>query len=183
MRIISGFLKGRTYDAPVQDWPTRPTTNRAKEGLFNTLMHRMDFSEVRVLDLFGGTGNISFEFLSRGCRDVTMVDDHKACIDFVRDLADHWRLTDYFHPVYTDVMNFLETSSSGPYTVIFADPPYDFEEADKMLQLIFERKLLTNPGMFVLEHDKRQDFDEHPNWVETREYGSTQFSYFYRRDE
>ncbi len=183
MRIISGFLKGRRYDPPVQKWPTRPTTDRAKEGLFNTLMHRMDFEDVRVLELFGGTGNISFEFLSRGCRDVTLVDDHRDCIDYVRDLAEQWRLSDYLVTVRSDALMFLETYSGDEFNVIFADPPYDYTDSKNILELVFDRPILTNPGLFVMEHDKRQDFDDHPNWVETREYGSTQFSFFYRRDE
>lgn len=183
MRIISGSLKGRTFNPPADKWPTRPTTDYTREGLFNTLMNRMDFESVRVLDLYGGSGSISFEFLSRGCRDVTLIDHHNPCIQYVKKLSERWNLESSIQAVRADATTFLETVPSDSFHVIFADPPYNSGDVSTLISTIFDRQLLKLPGMFILEHDKREQFKKNEHFVENRSYGNTQVSFFYRREE
>ena len=161
MRIIRGRYQRRQIVAP-NNLPVRPTTDMAKESLFNILENYMDFEAVNALDLFAGTGNISYELVSRGCPKVTAV-----------DLLDMKELL----PVRSDVFRFL-ASHKMQYDLIFADPPYDCQRYDELVSLIFDNHLLTDDGMFVLEHDKYVHFDEHPHFMEQRHYGKVNFSFF-----
>ncbi|MCB0519159.1 MAG: RsmD family RNA methyltransferase [Lewinellaceae bacterium] len=177
MRIISGRFKGRRFSPPADKWPTRPTTDFAKEGLFNILQNTLDFEEIKVLDLFGGTGNHSYEFISRGCRQVTYVDKFPGCVKFVQKTATALGIEGFINIVQADVFKFVERPT-GPYDYIFAGPPYPLPTIDLIPDLIFEKKLLSPGGWFVLEHNANHAFETHPRFLQQRNYGGTIFSFF-----
>ncbi len=177
MRIIGGKFKGRKFFPPAKNWPTRPTTDYAKEGLFNILTNRIDFESVKVLDLFGGTGNHSYEFISRGCCDVTYVDKFPACVDFVKKTAEILAIQHCITIIRADVFQFIK-SCSTQFDYIFAGPPYQLSTIPQIPDLIFEKKLLAPEGIFVLEHNPFQSFVHHPHFKEERNYGKTIFSFF-----
>lgn len=177
MRIVSGKFKGRRFNPPADKWPTRPTTDFAKEGLFNILQNNFDFEEIRVLDLFGGTGNLSYEFISRGCHDVTYVDKFPGCAKFVEQTAKLLDIQSAIKIVSTDVFKFIE-HSAVQYDFIVADPPYMLPTTDILPNLIFEKNLLAPGGWFVLEHNSLHRFETHPRFLQQRNYGGTIFSFF-----
>lgn len=177
MRIIGGQFKGRRFYPPADKWPTRPTTDFAKEGLFNILENHFDFSGMKVLDLFGGTGSHSYEFISRGCQDVTYVDKFGRCIKFVTEMTKKLVVSDKIQIVRADVFQFIR-SNTQKYDYIFAGPPYGMAALDSLPDLIFEKKMLKEGGWFVLEHNSNHDFLSHPNYSQTRKYGKTLFSIF-----
>ncbi len=175
MRIISGRNKGRRITAPAS-LPVRPTTDMAKESLFNILGNHMDFAGTDALDLFTGTGNIAYELASRGCPRITAVDIDGRCIRFVRKVADQ---LDYpaIHTVQADYAAFLKRASSR-WDLIFADPPYALEGLVKIPGLIWEKDLLREGGWLVMEHDKRHDFSGHAGFYDHRKYGTVNFTFF-----
>ncbi|MBI5917749.1 MAG: RsmD family RNA methyltransferase [Bacteroidetes bacterium] len=177
MRIISGKFKGRRFNPPADKWPTRPTTDFAKEGLFNILQNTFDFEELKVLDLFGGTGNHSYEFISRGCADVTYVDKFPGCLKFVEQTAKTLDIQPFIKIVSADVFRFIERSVAQ-YGYIFAGPPYPLPTIDTLPDLIFGKKMLAPGGWFVLEHNAHHDFGQHPRFLQQRNYGGTVFSFF-----
>ena len=177
MRIIGGQFKGRRFNPPAKNWPTRPTTDFAKEGLFNILNNYFDFEEMKVLDLFGGTGNHSYEFISRGCRDVTYVDKFPGCIAFVKRTAKELKIEDYLKIYKADVFKFLKHNTEQ-YDYIFAGPPYALPTIDTIPDLIFEYGLLKKEGRFVMEHNPNHEYKTHPHYLEERNYGKTIFSFF-----
>ncbi len=177
MRIIAGELKGRRLDPPARSWPTRPTTDFSREGLFNILHNRIDFESLHALDLFGGSGSHSFELISRGCEDVTYVDNFKGCIDFVRLKAKEWDIESRIHITSDDVLKYIQRGHP-PFNYIFAGPPYPLKELGQLPQLIFANKLLTPDGLFILEHNFKYEFSKYKHFVEIRKYGSTLFSFF-----
>ncbi len=182
MRIIAGKFKGRKFYPPADKWPTRPTTDYAKEGLFNILNNNFDFETLKVLDLFGGTGNHSYEFISRGCQDVTYVDKFQGCIKFVKETATKLAIEEELNIVKADVFKFMARTTSK-YDYIFAGPPYPLPTIDTIPSLIFQYDLLTEEGWFVLEHNPNHDFENHPNFLEARNYGKTIFSIFTNQKE
>lgn len=139
MRIIGGKFKGRRFNPPADKWPTRPTTDFAKEALFNILNNLLDFESVRFLDLFGGTGSHSYEFISRGCTDVTYVDKFPGCVQFVQKTARELGIQEQLRILHIDVFRFIE-SASGQWDYIFAGPPYALPTIDTIPDLIFEKK-------------------------------------------
>ena len=175
MRIIRGRYQRRQIIAP-NNLPVRPTTDMAKESLFNILENYMDFEEVTALDLFAGTGNISYELVSRGCPKVTAVDQDNGCVRFIRETANKLEMKELI-VVRADVYRFI-TKHGLKYDLIFADPPYDSQEYDQLVRLIFDNELLTENGMFVLEHHKHVSFEDHPHFMEQRHYGKVNFSFF-----
>ena len=175
MRIIRGRYQRRQIVAP-NNLPVRPTTDMAKESLFNILENYMDFESVNALDLFAGTGNISYELVSRGCPKVTSVDLDFGCVKFIRETALKLDMKELI-PVRSDVFRFLANHQTK-YDLIFADPPYDCQRYDELVNLIFDNNLLTNDGMFVLEHDKYVHFEEHPHFMDQRHYGKVDFTFF-----
>jgi 16S rRNA (guanine966-N2)-methyltransferase len=177
MRIISGKLKGRRIKPPANTWPTRPTTDFAKEGLYNILQHRMDFTDLRVLDLFGGAGNHSFEWVSRGAGSVTYVDRHPPCCRFVEETARAWEVQDVLTVRNMDVLAFIRLRQE-PYDFIFAGPPYAMPQIEALPDLILGAGLLAEEGLLVLEHDPSHRFQQHPRFLELRTYGKTHFSFF-----
>jgi len=182
MRIISGQFKGRRFYPPADKWPTRPTTDYAKEGLFNILANRIDFEEIKVLDLFGGTGNHSYEFISRGCKNVTYVDKFGGAVTFVKKTAKELDIEDHINIFRSDVFKFI-TRTSQQYDYIFAGPPYGMPALDSIPNLIFEHNLLSEEGLFVLEHNPNHDFSQHPYLTEVRNYGKTLFSFFQKENK
>lgn len=177
MRIISGKFKGRRFYPPADNWPTRPTTDFAKEGLFNILTNTFDFEDIKVLDLFGGTGNHTYEFISRGCLDVTYVDKHAPAVRFVRETTKKLEIEDNLRIIQGDVFKFI-SAAYEQFDYIFAGPPYGLAGLDSIPDKIFEKKLLRGDGWFVLEHNPNHSFKAHPHLFQVRNYGKTIFSIF-----
>jgi 16S rRNA (guanine(966)-N(2))-methyltransferase RsmD len=175
MRIISGTLSGRRPVVP-KSLQARPTTDMARLGLFNILRNRIDFEECRVLDLFSGTGIISFEFASLGCRDITCVERDRIHCSAIRKNLDLLDISSV-RLVETDAFNFLK-KGMHPFDVIFADPPYDHPLLDKLPGLIIGTGKLTGDGFFVLEHGPDRNFTEVHGFTEVRLYGKVHFSFF-----
>jgi 16S rRNA (guanine966-N2)-methyltransferase len=175
VRIVAGTHRGRTYTPPA-NLPVRPTTDFAKESLFNILNNYFNFSELRVLDLFSGTGNIAYEFASRGTKDITAVDANFKCFAFIKQTADKFKF-DSIKVVKSDVFSFLGTAKA-PYDVIFADPPYDLEKMTTIPELVFKNNLLKKGGWLVIEHSIDTDFTKHEHYWDQRRYSNTFFSIF-----
>ena len=175
MRIITGTYKGRHFEIP-RSFKARPTTDFAKENIFNVLNSYIDFDDATALDLFSGTGSISLELVSRGCGQVVSVeldrDHHRFITDCLKKLN-----TTACIPIRGDVFRFLK-SCRQQFDFIFADPPYALKELSMIPDLIFDKELLKDEGIFVLEHGKDNDFTSHPHFVEHRSYGSVNFSIF-----
>ncbi|MFQ3181495.1 MAG: 16S rRNA (guanine966-N2)-methyltransferase [Polaribacter sp.] len=176
MRIISGKLKSRRLSAP-KNLPVRPTTDMAKESLFNILNNTYFFDGISVIDLFSGTGNISYEFASRGTKTICAVDAHFGCIKYINETAKALELD--IHTFKSDVYKFLEKTGLKA-DVIFADPPYDFEEAQflKIVNLVFEREILNEDGILIVEHSKHTNLSAHEKHLYDKRYGSNVFSFF-----
>ena len=177
MRIIGGTLKGRRFNPPAKNWPTRPTTDFAKEGLYNILMNMIDFEEIRFLDLFGGTGSHCYEMISRGCEDATYVDKFYGCVKFVNQTVKELQIENKLRIVKDDVFRFIEKSNEQ-YDVIFAGPPYPLKTIDTIPDLVLKAKMLTEEGFLILEHNPNVKFDDHANMFNQRSYGTTIFSFF-----
>ncbi|WP_315102230.1 RsmD family RNA methyltransferase [Capnocytophaga sputigena] len=176
MRIISGKNKGKQLIAPAK-LPVRPTTDFAKEALFNILNNYYYFDELSVLDLFAGTGNISYEFASRGCPSLIAVDSHSGCVQFINKTA---RELDYPITVLkADVYEYLKRTLQR-FDVIFADPPYELpiEKFTEIAELIFERDFLNENGTLIIEHSSRTDLSNLPHFVTSKKYGGCVFSMF-----
>jgi 16S rRNA (guanine(966)-N(2))-methyltransferase RsmD len=175
MRIIGGKLKGLRFFPP-QNLPVRPTTDMAKEALFNILNNQIDFEGLKVLDLFSGTGNISMEFASRGAEQVVSVDVAMGCIKYLKDLAKQHKI-ETMTTFKADVFKFLKEETES-FDLIFADPPYDLPQIPQIAELVFERRLLKPDGLLIIEHPSNRKLDNHPNFVEQRKYGISSFSFF-----
>ena len=175
MRIITGKYKGRHFDIP-RSFKARPTTDFAKENIFNVLVQYVDFDGATALDLFSGTGSISLELVSRGCSQVVSVEMDRDHHRFIQDCLKKLQ-TDTCIPIRGDVFRFLK-SCKQQYDLIFADPPYALKELATLPDVIFEKQLLKAEGIFVLEHGKDHDFSSHPHFKEHRQYGSVNFSIF-----
>jgi 16S rRNA (guanine(966)-N(2))-methyltransferase RsmD len=176
MRIISGKHKGRNLIAP-KNLPVRPTKDMAKEGLFNILNNQYYFPDLKVLDLFAGTGNISYEFASRNVNDILAVDAHSGCIKFIEKTND--LLDAEIRTLKSDVFTFLQRNTET-FDIIFADPFYDMDQLDfeKIPQLIFEKELLKVDGVLIIEHSNRTDLSGLQNFDNSRKYGGSVFSFF-----
>lgn len=177
MRIISGLHKGRKIQAP-KKLPVRPTTDRAKESLFNILNNYYNLSEISVIDLCSGTGNIAYEFASRGAQNVIAVDQNRHCIGFIEKTKTELNLN--IQCITSKIFNFLEKTAHTT-DLIFVDAPYEFtlEDYQKINQLVFDRDLLKKEGMLILEHSKQHNLNEMTNFQEARKYGESVFSFFY----
>ena len=176
MRVISGIYKRRRFDVP-HTFKARPTTDFAKENLFNVLSNYIDFEDgVTALDLFAGTGSISLELVSRGCDKVISIEKESAHYSFICKVMQAVK-TDRCIPIRGDVFKFV-SKSKEQFDFIFADPPYDLRELETLPDLIFQNNLLKEDGLFVLEHGKTSHFEDHPHFIEKRVYGSVNFSFF-----
>ena len=176
MRIISGKFKGRRITAP-KNLPVRPTTDLSKESLFNILNHQFAFRELRVLDLFAGTGNISYEFASRGAEPITSVDADFGCVNFIRKTTQEFEMD--ITAIKSDVYKFLE-KNKVKYDIIFADPPYDFtqEQFERIAKLVFENDLLEDDGLLIIEHSAHTSLEQLEHFSNSRKYGGSVFSFF-----
>lgn len=175
MRIITGIYKGRHFDIP-RSFKARPTTDFAKENIFNVLQGYMDLEDSTALDLFAGTGSISLELLSRGCASVVSVEADRDHANFIRQCMKKLD-TDRHILIRGDVFRFLKTCRQK-FDLIFADPPYALPELPQIPDLIFKYDLLKNNGILVFEHGKKNDFAAHPRLIDHRAYGSVNFSIF-----
>ena len=175
MRIVTGIYKGRHFDIP-RSFKARPTTDFAKENIFNVMNGYIDFEDAIALDLFAGTGSISYELLSRGCASVVSVELDRDHARFISECLKKLG-TDKDILIRGDVFRFLK-SCHQQFDFIFADPPYALPELAKIPALVFEHDLLKENGVFVFEHGKKNDFSNHPNFIEHRSYGSVNFSIF-----
>ena len=176
MRIISGIHKGRRIQAP-KKLPVRPTTDMAKEALFNIINNQFYFDELSVLDLFAGIGSISLEFASRGTTDITCVESDYGCGKFISETAEKLILP--IHVVITDVYKYLETCNRE-FTIIFADPPYNFSDFlfIDIHRLVFDNNLLENTGLLIIEHSKHTDLSKLQHFLYSKTYGGNSFSFF-----
>lgn len=175
MRIITGKYKGKRFDVP-HSFKARPTTDFAKENIFNVLRAYVDFEETRVLDLFAGTGSITLEFLSRGCPEVTCVERDRQHFGFIafclRSLGDPAA-----RPVCGDALRFIDRANRS-FDLIFADPPYALRELPELPDRVMNSALVHDDTLFVLEHGKNNDFSNRPDFLDHRAYGSVNFSIF-----
>ena len=185
MRIITGKYKGRHFDIP-RSFKARPTTDFAKENIFNVLTGYIDFEGATALDLFSGTGSITLELLSRGCQQVISVEADRDHHRFIQECLKKLKLSSTLPqgegdgnvtPIRGDVFRFVK-SCKLQFDFIFADPPYALKELPTIPSLIFEKGLLKDDGIFVFEHGKDNDFSSDPHFVEHRSYGSVNFSIF-----
>lgn len=176
MRIISGKYKGRRISAP-KKLPVRPTTDMAKEALFNIINNKYYFDEISVLDLFAGIGSISYEFASRGTENITCVDKHFGCIKFINETADSFQMK--IQTIKSDVYTFLEKYKQTS-TIIFADPPYAIsdEEFAKVPELVFKNELLEENGLLIIEHSKHTNLSDLEHYSYSKSYGGNMFSFF-----
>ena len=175
MRIITGIYKGRSFDVP-KTFKARPTTDFAKENLFNVVRQYIDFDETTALDLFSGTGSISLELLSRGCQQVISVEADRDHHKFIMQCLQKINASNCV-PIRGDVFRFLKSCKMN-FDFIFADPPYKLEKLDTIPNEIFNRQLMKEGGLFVLEHGKEYDFSQNPHFTEHRSYGSVNFTFF-----
>lgn len=176
MRIISGAHKGRRLIAP-KKLPVRPTTDRSKEALFNILQHQYDWDKTSVLDLFSGTGSISYEFGSRGVKNIIAVDQNKMCVDFIRKTSESLKLQ--IKVTQMDTLKYLSAVKTR-FDLIFADPPYHLEIQKYMLiiETVFTNQLLKKDGVLIIEHNESKDLKQNPKFTRSRKYGSNLFSFF-----
>lgn len=180
MRIINGKNKGKRIVAPTS-LPVRPTTDLGKESLFNILNNYFHFDRVKVLDLFAGTGNITYEFASRGALSVTAVDNHQGCTDFIRKTINALGY-DTVNIIRGDAFQFVSRSRQK-FDIIFADPPYDLEGVEKIVDSVFKNNLLSQDGWLVIEHSRDYDFSKHPKFFQQRKYGKLNFSFIVNMTE
>lgn len=177
MRIVGG-VRRRKQIVPPRNFRARPTTDFAKENLFNVLSNRYDLEEVDVLDLFSGTGSISYEFASRGAARVVSVEMNPIHQRFIATTAKELGFNQILS-VRTNVFVYLKSmAGTERFDIVFADPPYDMEGVEALPDLVFEGGFVRDGGIFVLEHSAAKDFSNHPNFCEQRSYGSVQFSFF-----
>ena len=179
MRVVSGTARGCKLQ-PVPGMNTRPTTDRVKENVFNLIQDHVRGAE--VLDLFAGTGSISFELLSRECRSVTAVEKNNAHASFIAKVAKELK-TDSLTLIRGDVFRYLHSAPTQGFDFIFADPPYALKELPEVPELVFKRDLLRDGGIFVMEHPKTNDFSGLPYFYQHRVYGSVNFSIFIKEEE
>lgn len=176
MRIISGTHRSRKIVAP-KNLPVRPTTDMAKESLFNIINNNFYFDAISVLDLFAGTGNISYEFASRGTEQITSVDQDFGCIKFINKTAEAFNMP--IHAIKSDVFKYLEKATLQS-NIIFADPPYDFtaDQFEKIIELIFKNDLLLEDGLLIIEHSKHTTLSHIAHFSYSKSYGGNMFSFF-----
>ncbi len=176
MRIISGKFKGRRIFPP-KNLPVRPTTDMSKEALFNVLNNHFNFENLKFLDLFSGTGNISYEFASRGSENITSVDVDFGCVRFIKQVAEEFDFS--IAVIKSDVFKFLEKNTNS-YDIIFADPPYALDQKvfDNLVLLVFKQNLLDIEGMMIIEHSKHTQLDHLTHFSFKKSYGGSIFSFF-----
>lgn len=175
MRVISGKYKGKRFYPP-KKFPSRPTTDMAKEALFSILESKVYFENLDILDLFSGTGNISLEFLSRGVGQTISVDSHFVSWKFQQKTAASLNESSW-HVIKQDAFVYLENTIKK-FDIIFADPPYEFADLEKIPAMVFEKKVLVDDGLLIIEHSSRTSMEGLPHFKQSRDYGGVSFSFF-----
>jgi 16S rRNA (guanine(966)-N(2))-methyltransferase RsmD len=175
MRIITGILKGRRLQLP-GGLDVRPTTDRVKEGLFSVMASRRYIQNCTVLDLFAGSGNLGFEALSRGAKDVLFVDHERRNIQYIEKMAKEFEMEEQVRTATLDAAHFLQ-GPAIPYDIIMADPPYVYREVEQIVKAVIDGGWLKDGGWLVFEHNKHHDFSEHPHFLFEKEYGRTYLSF------
>ena len=175
MRIIRGFLKSRRFTPP-KNFPSRPTTDFAKEGLFNVLENSIALTDLEILDLCAGTGNISYEFASREAGKITAVDTNYNCCKFINQMVTEHNLKESIIVIKSDIRDFVRRSEKK-YDLIFVDPPYEIAFYHELVNDIFERKLLKPGGLLIVEHGKKTDLSSHKEFDKVKNYGNVNFSF------
>jgi 16S rRNA (guanine(966)-N(2))-methyltransferase RsmD len=176
VRIISGTLKKQRFSPP-KGFPSRPTTDFAKEGLFNILDNEITFEDLKILDLFAGTGNISFEFASREAGQITSVDKNFRCTKFMKDFCIEHKIANAMNIVKADVFKFVSNNHQS-YDLIFADPPFEDKLHLDLINAVMNGEILAEDGLFILEHSKHNKFDDQKGFQHSRRYGHVVFSFF-----
>jgi 16S rRNA (guanine(966)-N(2))-methyltransferase RsmD len=176
MRIVGGDMGGRKFNPPGKMPHTRPTTDIAKEGLFNIISNNLEIGELKTLDLFGGTGNISYELASRGARELTIVEKDPVMYEFIKKTSAEFGIEN-LKTVKMDVFRFIDQCTEK-FDLIFAGPPYALTSIDELPEKIFEKQILSSKGWFILEHTPRNDYKKFPFYKTERNYGTTIFSIF-----
>jgi 16S rRNA (guanine966-N2)-methyltransferase len=179
MRIVSGKFKGRRFSPPTHI-TARPTTDFAKEALFNVLNNYIDFEESVALDLFSGTGSISYELASRGVKRIVSVEMSDRHLAFIHKIRQEFGLLKVIFPIKMDVFRYIHQGKEQ-FDIVFADPPYELKELPSLPGLVLNSSLLNNDGIFVLEHSAKQDFSQEPGFLEHRQYGNVNFSLFVKK--
>ncbi len=179
MRIISGKLKGILLHPP-KGLPVRPTTDRAKESLFNILENHFNLDEVEVLDLFSGTGNIAFEFASRGALHVTAVDLHGKCVAWIKETSTQYQLNQ-IKTIKSDAFGYLK-KNTGRFDIIFSDAPYAMKEIIQIPVLVHQQRLLKPDGWLIVEHESNLDLSHESGFFDKRIYGQSAFSFFKQQE-
>ncbi len=174
MRIINGTYKGKVIHVP-KDLPVRPTTDFAKEGLFNILSNKIEFDQIKVLDLFSGTGHISLEFASRGSNEIISVDKHFKCVGFLKSISKELKFN--IDVLKSDVFDFLKNCNQT-FDLIFADPPYDLDNIPTIHQLVFDKQLLNKNAWLIIEHGPKTNLENLACFSQKRKYGNVNFSFF-----
>jgi 16S rRNA (guanine(966)-N(2))-methyltransferase RsmD len=180
MRIISGTHRGRVMHPP-KNLPVRPTTDFAKESIFNILNNHFELEGLKILDLFCGTGNISYEFASRECAEIIAIDNNYNCCEFVKKTAAAFKM-DQLKVMKADVFSFLK-KTANTFHIVFADPPYDMEKIESIPELVFEKELLKPDGWLIVEHGPKTNLSALPYFKEKRTYGHVNFSIFVNNRE
>lgn len=180
MRIIAGNLRGRRLNPPA-NLPVRPTTDMARESLFNILNNYIDYEECSVMDLFAGTGAVSLEFISRGVKEVTSVDINAQCVDYIKSAAQQFGVKN-IHVVRADCFDLLKRANRK-FDIVFADPPYALQDLPLLPDLVFSNDILSDDGIFILEHPKEYSFEDHPQFWQHRIYGKVNFTFFAKQME
>jgi 16S rRNA (guanine(966)-N(2))-methyltransferase RsmD len=181
MRIVAGDMGGRRIEPPAKMPHTRPTTDVAKEGLFNIINNNLEFETLKTLDLFGGTGSITYELASRGARDLTIVEKDGPMYDFIVRTSSALRIEN-LRVLKMDVFRFIDQCAET-FDLIFAGPPYAMQNIDDLPRLIFEKKILNHSGWFILEHTPRNNYKKFPFYSTERNYGTTIFSIFINKHQ
>ena len=176
MRIITGKLKGRRFNI-LKGLDVRPTTDRTKESLFNKIEAYKYLDGAVILDLFGGSGNLGFEAISRGAKSVTFVERNPANVKLIEKTAAEFEIDHQIRTVVADVQSYLD-GMPVPHDFVFCDPPYNYEWMDEMIAMILEKNWLKDDGWFILEHDKYHTYKDHPNLFFSKAYGRTTVSIF-----
>lgn len=177
MRIVSGALKGRRFSPP-PSFRARPTTDMAKENLFNVLNNSIDFESTTVLDLFAGTGSISYEFASRGCPSVTSVEKDFHHYNFIKKCIEELNLSKFVKPIKADVFTYLNRLKNETFDLIFADPPFELSNLEEIPDLVLKLNIINPEGLLILEHGPTHNFSTHPAFSQTRHYGKVCFTFF-----
>ena len=176
MRIISGNNRGRKIIIP-KKLSVRPTTDQSKEAIFNIINNEFFFEDLKVLDLFSGSGNISYEFASRGAKEIYSIDINFNCIKFIKKISEQLNLN--LKVIKSDALNYLNTTKLD-FNIIFLDPPYSYTESEylKIINKVFEKNLLINDGYIIAEHSEKIKLDDHKKFVKSKNYGGCSFSFF-----